>query len=94
MPTKRKRIALALPGILQDLVENDMALEDRAAAAVITRIVAQHYRQRAQETRDNLVVLKGSELLTGKQEVSLDFSGGLYSKPAQSVEPSRDATGV
>lgn len=91
MPTKKPRIALALPEDLQALVERDAAANESYAATIVTRIVRQHYRKRAEDTIRNLGVLKGSGLLTGQQEVSLDFSGGSYAKPAQSDEPSTGA---
>lgn len=91
MPTKKPRIGLALPEDLQHLVERDAAGDDCGAATIVTRIVRLHYRMRANETIRNLNVLKGSGLLTGQQEVSLDFSGGAYVTPAQSDGQSVDA---
>lgn len=94
MPTNKARINLALPDDLQDLVMKDAEACRLPAATRVTQIIDEHYRRVAEETQHNSRVLKGSALLTARQETTMDFSGGAYAKPALSEEPSVGEAGV
>lgn len=91
MPTSKARVNLALPEDLYALLSKDADDVRLPLATRVTQILDEHYRRVALQTQRNNKILKGSELLAGQQEVTLDFSGGAYSGKSQSVAPSGDA---
>lgn len=94
MPSKKPRINLTLPDDLQGLVEKDSAARRLPEATRVMQILDEHYKRVALETQQNYKVLKGSELLAARPDVTMDFSGGAYSERTQSDEPSQGEAGA
>jgi hypothetical protein len=94
MPSEKDRINLTLPPDLQDLVEKEAEEMDIGAATRVTQIVRQHYRRMAAEATRSFKVLKGSELLGGRSELTMDFSGEADRERARADEQSSGEGGV
>lgn len=94
MPTNQPRINLALPDDLQALVMRDAESFRIGAATRVMQIIDEHYKRKAAEQLRMAKVLKGSELLAGQSELTMDFSGEAGQAPAQADEPSKGANGA
>lgn len=83
MPTNKARVFLALPDDLYELLTKDAADSRLQVATRATQIIDEHYRRVALQTQRNNKILKGSGLLTARQEATMDFSGGAYAEKSQ-----------
>jgi len=89
MPSKKPRVNLTLPEDLMQLVSKDAASLRIGEATRVMQIVDEHYKRMAMELKRTGQVLRGSQLLAGQSETTLDFSGGLSEDQAQSDEQSK-----
>ena len=93
MPTNKQRINLALPDDLQQLVVREADAMRIPAATRVTQIIDLYFKRLASETQQNAKVLKGSQLLVGSSEVTIDVSGGSRRDRVQSDHKSQDVNG-